>query len=138
MAYSYPQPHRFTRQKEPKNIQNSPELKEIGLISINFTKSVISPSVLVQKICFWACSKAHKYRYRNPYPYPAVPIPGARAGLPKPVPFPNPDPEALGTDLSSWTIGWVDLACSLPPCMKYDDEIIILKNNTELLQQVRT
>jgi hypothetical protein len=25
MAYSYPQPHGFTRQREPKNIQNSPE-----------------------------------------------------------------------------------------------------------------
>src|SRR5271155_2220794 len=89
MAYPYPQPHRFTRQKEPKNVQNGPELKKIGLISMNFTKSVISPSVLVQKIRFWACSKAHGYRYGNPYPYPAVPIPETWAGLPKPVPFPN-------------------------------------------------
>src|SRR5271168_5111034 len=39
-------PHGFTHQKEPKNVQNGPELKEIGLISMNFTKSVISPSVL--------------------------------------------------------------------------------------------
>src|ERR1700678_3569314 len=70
MVYTYPQPHRFTRQKEPKNVQNGPELKEIGLISMSFTKSVIYPSVLVQKIRFWACSKAHGYRYRNPYPYP--------------------------------------------------------------------
>src|ERR1700678_383098 len=91
MAYPYPQPHRFTRQKEPKNVQNGPELKEIGLISRNFMKSVISPSVLVQKICFWACSKAHGYRYCNPYLYPAVPVPGTRAGLPKPVPFTNGD-----------------------------------------------
>src|SRR6202789_2737178 len=89
MAYFYPQPHRFTRQKERKIVQNGPELKEIGLISMNFAKSVISLSVLVQKICFWACSKAHGYRYRNPYPCPAVPIPGTRAGLPKPVPFPR-------------------------------------------------
>src|ERR1700679_3126704 len=79
----------FTRQKEPKNVQNGPELKEIGLILMNFTKSVISPSVLVQKIRFWACSKAHGYRYCNPYPYPTVPIPGTRARLPKPVPFPS-------------------------------------------------
>src|SRR5271168_5038687 len=52
MNYYYLQPHRFVRQKEPKNVQNGPELKEIGLISMNFTKSVISPSVLVQKNVF--------------------------------------------------------------------------------------
>src|SRR5271155_3381974 len=70
MAYLYLQLHRFTRQKEPKNVQNGPELKDIGPISMNFTKSVISPSVLVQKIRFWACSKAHRYHYCNLYPYP--------------------------------------------------------------------
>jgi hypothetical protein len=44
-------PHGFTHQKESKNVKNSPELRELGLIFMNFTKSAITPSVLAQKLC---------------------------------------------------------------------------------------
>ena len=56
---------------------------------MNFAKSAVTPSVLVQKLCFQTRLKAHGQGYRNPYLYPAVLVPGTRARLPKPVPFPN-------------------------------------------------
>ena len=36
-------------------------------------KSAVSPSILVQKICFWAHLKAHGYGFQDPYPYPHLP-----------------------------------------------------------------
>ena len=57
----YPNPwgHGFTRQKESKSVENGPELRELGLISMNFTKSAVTPSVLAQKLRSWACFKAY-------------------------------------------------------------------------------
>jgi hypothetical protein len=59
VAQFYPQPHGFTHQKESKNVQIGPELKEIQPILMNFAKSAVTPSVLVQKLCFWTCLKYH-------------------------------------------------------------------------------
>jgi hypothetical protein len=59
MAQPYLQPHGFTHQKESKNVQIGPELKEIQPILMNFVKSAITPSVLVQKLCFWTHLKGH-------------------------------------------------------------------------------
>src|ERR1700678_3276356 len=59
VAQPYPQPHRFTHQKESKNVQIGPELKEIQPILMNFAKLAVTPSVLVQKLCFWTRLKAH-------------------------------------------------------------------------------
>ena len=47
--------HSFTRQNEPKNMENGGEMDEIHLISMIFTKLAVSHSVLGQKICSWTC-----------------------------------------------------------------------------------
>ena len=52
VAQPYPQPHGFTRQKESKNVQIGPELKEIQPISMNFAKSAVTPSVLSKNYVF--------------------------------------------------------------------------------------
>src|SRR5271168_1222450 len=59
VAQPYPQPHGFTRQRESKNVQIGPELKEIQPILMNFAKSAVTSSVLVQKLCFWTRLKTH-------------------------------------------------------------------------------
>ena len=48
-------PHGFTRQNKPKNMENSGEMGEIHPISMIFTKLAVSHSVLHQKTCSWAC-----------------------------------------------------------------------------------
>ena len=52
VQYHYPQPHGFSRQNEPKNVEIGQEMRELWLISMNFTKSAITPSVFVRKLRF--------------------------------------------------------------------------------------
>ena len=59
VQYPYSQPHGFSHQNEPKNVEIGQEMRELWLISMNFTKSAITPSVFVRKLRFWARSKAH-------------------------------------------------------------------------------
>ena len=55
----YPQPYGFTRQNKPENVENGPELVNLWLISMNFTKSAITPSVLAQNLCSWTRFEVH-------------------------------------------------------------------------------
>ena len=48
-------------------------------------RSAVSPSVLAQKTCFWACFKAHMYGFQDPYPYPHLPVSFTHMGLHTPV-----------------------------------------------------
>ena len=77
-------PHGFTRQNAPKNVENGGEMAEIHQISMIFTKLAISQSVLHQKICSWTCFVGGVYV--NPYLYLdlLVPIPTTRMGMPYP------------------------------------------------------
>ena len=52
VQYPYPQPHGFSRQNEPKNVEIGQEMRVLWLISMNFTKSAITPSVFVLKLRF--------------------------------------------------------------------------------------
>src|ERR1700678_2298341 len=94
---------------------------------MNFTKSVISLSVLVQKIRFWACSKAHGYRYCNPYPYPAVPIPVTSAGLLKHMPLPS-------TIMCIGMQNDIEMQNHISECKK----LVLPKFSSELIQRTRT
>ena len=49
----YHSTHGFSHQNESKNGQISPEMSEMLLISMNFTKSAITHSILVGKLCSW-------------------------------------------------------------------------------------
>ena len=85
----YPHGVVFPNQNMPKNVQNGPEMEEIYPIQMNFIELAVSPSVLLQKICFWSCSKSHRYGFHDPYPYLRLPIPVHLHGIPQPVLFPT-------------------------------------------------
>ena len=57
--YQYLSTCGFSCQNESKNSQISPEMSEILLISMNFTKSAITLSILVQKLCSWTRFEGH-------------------------------------------------------------------------------
>src|ERR1700761_5349541 len=80
VGHPYSSGHGFTRQNKPKNIQNSPEMKEIYPISMNFVQLAVSPSVLVQKICFWTRLKADGLGYCDPHPTRVLPVPVTQGG----------------------------------------------------------
>ena len=52
VQYPYLQPHGFSHQNEPKNVEIGQEMRDLWLISMNFTKSAVTPSVFVRKLRF--------------------------------------------------------------------------------------
>ena len=54
----------LSHQNESKNGQISPEMSEILLISMNFTNSAITHSILVGKLCSWTRFEGDGQGYR--------------------------------------------------------------------------
>ena len=72
MQYQYQQPLMFTRKKEPKNIKIGQELRELWLISMNFTKSAWTLSILghwethyMTNFQKWSKNKSSRLKFEN-------------------------------------------------------------------------